>query len=640
LEGSVKPELRELRLQFEEFADATVSTRKAGEKARDYRDGNQWTDDEREVLRKRKQPCITDNKIQDKCDALLGMEKQLRTDPKAYPRTPAHTEAAEVATDALRYVADDSQFSETSAAAADNLMVEGLCAGEVIVEPKKGSYARVRMNHIRWDRVFYDPRSLRLDYQDSEYKGFFTWMDVDKAKSMPQWKGKEDVLEQSFAEASSSEAGPDKTLDDKPRFTITVRQRKRVQIFTHYFRQDAKWMRAVWCKGGFLEEPKESNYKDEFGEPDCCIEFQAVYKDRDGNPYGIVQRYLDLQDEINKRRSKMLHLLNTKQIKMDKGAVEDVNVARTEAHKPDGVIEVTPGTEFEILTNMELAQGQWQLLQETTNALSLTGPNAALLGQTGSVSGRAKQLDQQAGTLTVTPLFEALRSFKLRMYRHAWNRVRQYWNAEMWIRVTDDEDKVRFVGLNQPVLQGDVLAEQLKSHPASVEEKQAMLQQVAADPQSKVPVLDEQGQPKLKNSVAEMDVDIIIDESPDTVNIQQEQFDSLVELAKLRPDVPLDLLIEASQLRSEIKKKIQDKMTGQNDPAAQQQAQFAQMMQKLDLMLKQGEAAKQQAEVRDINASAAQKEQGAVESHIDAAVKTAEFIQGDASAAKTSVSVS
>jgi hypothetical protein len=635
LEGSVKTELRELRLQFEEFADATITPRKNAETARDYRDGNQWTATERETLTKRKQPCITDNKIQDKCDALLGMEKQLRTDPKAYPRTPEHTEAAEVATDALRFVADDSQFSETSAAAADNLMVEGLCAGEVIVEPKKGQAPRVRLNHIRWDRVFYDPHSLRIDYQDSEYKGFFTWMDYSKAKNMPQWKGKEDVLEQSFAaDAGSSSNGPDRSLDDKPRFVMTSRGRKRVQIFTHYFKQDGVWMRAVWCKGGYLEDPTPSNYKDEFGEPDCCIEIQALYKDRDGNPYGLVPRYIDLQDEINKRRSKMLHLLNTKQIIMDQGALgDDINKARTEIHKPDGVIEKVPGMEVEIVTNLDLAQGQWQLLQETTNALSMTGPNAALLGQTGSVSGRAKQLDQQAGTLTVTPLFEALRSWKLRMYRHAWNRVRQYWTTEMWIRVTDDEDKVRFVGLNQPVLQGDVLAEQLKSHPASMEEKQAVLQQVASDPQSRVPVLDENGQPKLKNSVAEIDVDIIIDESPDTVNIQQEQFETLVELAKLRPDIPVDLIIEASQLRSEVKKKIQDKMTGQNDPAAQQQAQFAEMMQKLEAALKQ-------AQVRDVNASASQKEQAAVESHVDAAVKTAEFIDGPQTAPKTSVSVS
>lgn len=611
MESSVKDDDLEDRIsEFRDFATSTITARANAERYRDYKNGKQLSDEERKALKKRKQPPVIDNKIQDKCDTLIGIEQQTRTDPKAYPRTPEHEDAADAATDALRYVKDDNSFTEVTTAAYDNLIVEGLCAGEVIIEKRKGKHPRVKMNRIPWDRTFYDPRSMELDYSDAGYKGFFTWMALDKADVM--WPEKREELEKCFSGEGISEGD---TFEDKPRFAMISGKRKRVQIFTTYYRKDDQWMRAVWCLGGYLEGPEVSNYKNEDGEPDCCIEMQAVYKDRDGNPFGAVQRWIDLQDAHNKRHSKMLHLLNTKQIKAEKGAFDDINQARAELHKPDGVIEHNKGFEAEVITNLDMAQGQFQLLQYTDAQLSSTGPNAALMGQTGDLSGRAKQLDQQAGSLMTAPLANAHRSWKLRMYRHAWNRVRQYWTSEMWIRVTDDEDNVRFVGLNQQTTFGELAAKRLAKEQIPPEQKQAMVQQLAQDPQSQ--------QPTIENNVAEMDVDIIIDEAPDTITVQSEEFVQLVELAKSGAvQIPPKALITASQLRSQTKKLILDQMSGANDPAAQQMAAMQQKLMELEAMLKE-------AQVRKENASAAKDEAAAVESHIDAAVKTATFTNGN-----------
>lgn len=632
-------DLETVRQQFEEYADATISCRALAEKCRDYRDGKQWTEEERKILQKRKQPCITDNKIQDKCDTLLGIEKQMRTDPKAFPRNPGDEKAAEAATDSLRFVADSSDFNRTvRKPAADNLMVEGWCYGHVIVEKKRGKYTKVSMEHIRWDRGYHDIHSLREDFEDKTYCGYFRWMDFDVAKR--EFKGREEALEESISHTSLN--GPDKSLDDKPRYVMTVRNRKRVQVFKHYMLKEGVWHEGVWCLGGWLEDLKPCAYKDQDGEPACCMEIQALYRDADGNPYGAVQRYLDLQDEHNKRRSKMLHLLNAKRMMVIKGTFEDINAARAELHKPDGVVEVptddvNKGVRVE--DNIAEAEGQWRLLQQTDLALSQTGPNSALQGQSGDLSGRAKQLDQQSGSLPISPLFEALDGWEVRMFRQAWCRVRQYWNAEMWIRVTDDENKVRFVGLNQPVLMGDMIAERLKAENIPPEEKQAIVQELAADPASQQPYI-EGGKPKVKNEVAAMDVDIIIDRTQDTVNIQQEQFEQLAAIAEKRPEVPFKVLVEMSQLRSDVKKRVLDSLTGEDDPAAQQAAQFQQMMQEL-------QAALAKANVEKTAAQAEQAKAAAVESQVDASVKIAEFTtpQPDAegqpgkSGAKTQVSV-
>jgi hypothetical protein len=226
LESSVDG-LEDRITEFRDYSTSTMAARALAERCRDYKNGNQLSEEERKALKKRKQPPVIDNKIQDKCDTLIGIEQQTRTDPKAYPRTPEHEQAADAATDALRYIKDDNAFTEITTAAFDNLIVEGLCAGEVIVEPRKGKHPRVKMNRIRWDRVFYDPHSLELDYSDARYKGFFVWMDVEEATVL--WPGKEEAFEKCFSAESVS---TDQTHEDKPRFSVISGKRKRIQIFT------------------------------------------------------------------------------------------------------------------------------------------------------------------------------------------------------------------------------------------------------------------------------------------------------------------------------------------------------------------------------------------------------------------------
>jgi hypothetical protein len=239
-------------------------------------------------------------------------------------------------------------------------------------------------------------------------------------------------------------------------------------------------------------------------------------------------------------------------------------------------------------------------------------------------------LDQQAGSLPLSPLFEALDAWEMRMFRQAWNRVRQYWTAEMWIRVTDDENKVKFVGLNQPVMIGEQMAEALKREQMPPEQKQAIVMELAQDPAMQQQALEE-GKPKMRNAVAQMDVDIIIDRTMDTVNIQQEQFAGLLDIAKVRPEVPFDVLIEASQLRSDTKKRVLDRLKGSDDPMAQQMAQLQARMAELDAALKEMDLVKAQAQ-------AAKDQAAAEETKVDSAVKVAQFITQPAQP-KTQVSV-
>ena len=118
--------------------------------------------------------------------------------------------------------------------------------------------------------------------------------------------------------------------------------------------------------------------------------------------------------------------------------------------------------------------------------------------------------------------------------------AREYWTGGKWVRVTDDLNETRWVGINRPVRLMDKLADMPEQHRAMV------MQQMQLQP----------GDPRLQqvigieNDISDFDVDITIEEGIDIPSLQAEEFQSLVQLASVQPGlIPGDVLIAASGLR-------------------------------------------------------------------------------------------
>ena len=549
---------------YEASEQSTADSRVEAERDRDYYDGYQWTDEEIAKLNKRKQPIVTINRIKPKVDFLLGMERQNRADPRAFPRTPEEEDGANAATDALRYVMDDQGWDRKRSESFENHLIEGACGMDVrVVEKYDGDYC-IELHPIRWDRMFGDPHSRERGWNDGKFKGQFLWMDLEDA--LERWPGKDSALEATIA-GEASMVG--QTYDDVPRVRWADPKRKRVRVVEMWTKEKGKVYYTAFTKAGILER-MESPYVNEDGEQEDGFVFGSCFIDRDGNRYGVVRQWISIQDEINKRRSKAMHLLSVRQVKAEKGAVDDVNKARQELAKPDGYVEVTPGMMFEELKNGDMAAAQFQLLQEAKAEIDSVGVNAALSGNDDrSMSGRALIARSEQGLNELGPVFDNFKQFQLEVYRKVWNRVRQFWTAEKWIRVTDEEKNVKFVGLNQPMTLGEQLLEELKRSGQRITPE--MEQQAKMDPQMQTIV-------GVKNNVAKLDVDIVIDDVPATAALQIEQFQTLADMAKSGVPIPPDVLIESSNLRN--KDKILKKMRGEDEqqvpPQIQQEMQAMQ----------------------------------------------------------------
>jgi len=544
---------------FESAEEASTEASALAEKARDYYDGDQLSATEKAALKKRKQPPTVINRIKPKVDFLLGMETQRRSLPKAYARTPQHEDDAQAASDALRYVVEDQNFEVTRSQGFENLTIEGVCGADVSVEVVNGK-KNVVIRAMLWDRLFWDPHSRKRDFSDAKYLGQVIWMDFDDA--VGKFPGKEGALSSTL----SSEAGMDDTHGDVPRLRWADPKRKRVRIVEIWHQEGGVWQHCQFTKGGILAA-MESPYKNEDDESVPGFIFGSAFIDRDGNRYGVVKNWIDIQDEINKRRSKALHLLSVRQVKYERGAVENVRKMQEELAKPDGAIEVMPGMMFEKLDTGDMAASQFNLLQEAKQEIDSVGVNAALAGtEQRQMSGRALLARQESGLSELGPLFDALKQWQLNIYRAVWNRIQQFWDEEKWIRVTDDEKNSRFVGLNQPVTLGQQLLEEAQAQ--GIEITPEMEAQAARDPRM-------QQIAAVKNNVAELDVDIVLSDAPASASVQAEQFETLAGLAKSGLPIPPAAIIKASSLRNkdEILKEIGAAGPSQESQQAQQHVQ-------------------------------------------------------------------
>lgn len=596
--------LETLVSQFEEAESSGHEAHDLAQRCRDYYDGKQLTEAEVEALRKRGQPPIVINRVRRKIDWLRGLEAQSRTDPRAFPRTPQHQQGAEAATDAILFVCDKEQWHRKKAAVWGNMLVEGFGGVEVVHAPMNDGTAEVRINYYPWDRLFHDPHSMETDFSDARYLGAVVWSDASALKA--KYPDANDAIDASIGYGG---AGLSDTYEDKPYWQVwSDPKRKRVRCVLHWYKDGETWRFAKYVRGGIIEEG-ESPYVDERGDSVCPLILQSAYVDRQGNRYGVVRDMLDPQDEINKRRSKLLHQLNSRQTMGIKGAVS-VAAIKAALSKPDGHVEIDPAIgdmaremgmrPFEVIQSQDQTAGQFSLLQEAKSEIDLMGANSGLAGkdQEGA-SGRAIIAKQQGGLIEIAPLSDALSDFTNRVYRAIWNRIRQFWREEKWVRVTDDERNVRFVGLNRPITLREYLEQMPPEQMAAVARQMAL---VPGDPRlMEVVAVD--------NPVEEIDIDITVDEVPTGMTLETETFQQVVNLATSLPgSIPPEVLIEmAPGIKRDVKDKLLEYQEQQR--AAQMQAQQAAsegqgQLAAVDAMKKQADAEKSLALATKTNVEA------------------------------------
>lgn len=476
-----------------------------------YYHSKQWTAAELAVLKRRNQPPTVKNLIRRKIDFLVGLEQRLRRDPKAFPRTPESEAAAPIATATLRFIQDTTKWQSIASECARDALIRGIGAQHGgVVRDKKNKF-QIKKRRVRGQDFFYDPRSMAWDFDEAQFLGEAAWVPTEVAKELLPW-AKETIDQIGEVAAGSRAMLPHLFSQEKNWVQWVNSKERRIFLISIWYRYNGEWM-YDFLVGPMSLCPPEMDCLSPYinGDDDTAHPYKAwsPYVGEDGTRYGMIRDLKHLQDEVNKRASKALHLLNVRQVKYERGAIDDIEEARRELAKPDGIIKVNKGFLFEALEQTAQVQGNLEMMQDAKMDINNNGPNPALQGKgVEQQSGRAILAQQNSGMAELSPVYERMREWKLQTYHHDWSLARKFYTDDRFIRISGNGQAVQHLRINIPQTDGmgNVIG--------------------------------------VQNQIAEMDVDIILDEGPDTVTMREE----LIEQLSDRPDIPSEVLIELSNL--------------------------------------------------------------------------------------------
>ena len=519
------PKLLTRRREFEDYTTAKGREIDEQRNAWRYYHVDQWTADQLKILKKRYQPPLTFDRTGRKIDSLSGTIRRLRTDPKAFPNTPKGEQGAEVATQVIRSINDASFAEDLEVECCKDGLVHGIGVSELVLVTGDKGDPDLRFEYCDPTTFFYDPRSRRTNFQDVRFHGVYKWADIDEL----------DMLGEGFADKVKENYDNDGgywTAFDTDRENLWVDSRNRVRLIDHWYKRGGLWK---WClhTGSVELMSGDSPFFNERGMSISKYSAFANMIDIDGDHYGFIRRLRGPQDAMNQHKSKAIHIMNTRQLKIQEGAVDDIEVTRREGSRPDGTLIYRGDSK-----NLEIIQPEQEFLQQTQYyndakmEIDSFGPNHQLIAEFGqNTSGRAANMLQQAGLAELGPFLKNFRMWKLDRYRMCWIAAQRYWTSERMLRVTDDQGVAQFMQIN------------------GVE-------------------LDPWGRPMLVNMLGNIDVEIKIDEGRDSETVMSDIFDLLMGLSQNNVPVPPQVIIEASGLPVSEKKKLITMLT-QPDPAKQ-----------------------------------------------------------------------
>lgn len=412
-----------------------------------FYDGAQWTKEETEELKSRMQPPVVVNKIAPKIDGLYGIEKQNSTIIGFRPRT--FQPEDRVMAEAFTNIASNWQEAQDSTYQNSQMFKDSLIGGlgwtyTYSTETRPFQHERVDSFEMVWD-----VDDLTPDLSNQRFVARIKWADIHDVKQM--FPSKIDQLDELMKSEQSERitrtsigrngasrgAAIESYMTDNGNQLLVVEVQYRVPTTAYEFIDENNRYKRVFNKK-YAEKNKRSGGKivdvptfeikyafytadillDEgaLSEQDAQFQYIPMVYKRDklsGMPYGIVENAKDIQREINKRRSKMMHLLSTNQVMIEGDTVNDFEALREEVARPDGILTTAKGR-LQLNTNLQLANGQQVVYQQSNQELQdVMGVFDESLGaETNATSGVAIGRRDAATQRTNAVAFDQLKMYK------------------------------------------------------------------------------------------------------------------------------------------------------------------------------------------------------------------------------------
>ena len=587
---------------YKEFSKNESDSREKGRESEKYVLNDQWDDQVKSKLKGEERATLTLNHVAADIQLLSGVQRQNRTDIRYLPVEDGDSDVAEILTALVKNITEQSNYPfEETYAFLDQVTV-GRGFFHIYIDRSKNLEGDIIIERYPWDDVYLGAHE-KFDLSDLESLIKSKWFSKDKIKQL--WPKKADDIQRTMDDIEK--VGEDKhvrrqgdqysvnqgttiKLNDSA-FTNLKRKEFRVMelwekefknvtvivdanndffhnaeesgltpkeisslkaldVFSFVPRQGHR-MRKIIVAGGVLLEDKivakeEAPFND--------FSLVPIYAVKKGDKFiGKVEYGKDPQNEINKRHSQIADILNRvagfgwlyDNETFDSPA--DADKFRTDTSKSGWMAKVKnvlrpPVKQEGVKFPGEIAA----FMQEEESQLAkIMNINPELRGFTGGAeSGIAIQQKNRQGLLGNEYLFDNLSFAKKNLGKKLVSMIQEVYTPERIYRILANASE------RQPLEIGGVPFQELEE--AEV-----------------IRVLGEEDLTKY---------DVVVDESPFNATKREADFVTWATISQSRPEIPLEFLLELSDLPNK------DKLLAMISQSQQQVAQTEQGKQQTEIL--------------------------------------------------------
>ncbi|KXB91766.1 hypothetical protein HMPREF3191_00880 [Veillonellaceae bacterium DNF00626] len=573
-------EISKVRDWFKQAVDHGSEWRKLAREEYDFVRGKQWSEDDKAALTEKGRPALTINKIRPHLNILSGYQRVNRYEVNFEPRTSDDFESCELRKGVTKYIMDNCDYNDVESAVFMDGIIGGIGWFHVFYDwDYTAMEGEIDIERISPFDIYTDPEARKPDYSDGKFLCRAKWVDKDELCDIyPEHA--DDILSE-FRRYDMDEKEADMVGTEPLWYNRDLKKVRLIECWYKEREMETRYMmadgtisdvpppiptviaspfqvpvdkvRLAVIMGDIKLEEMDSPYQHGFFP---FVPFTLYHYGEGDVPCGVVRDVKDPQREINKKRSQILHILNTQG---NSGLITETTAMTEEQQeryrkygsKPGAIIEVNDGTlaggRIREIQPSAPPVGLIQSAQESEADIpKITGINESMLGiSSPQQSGRAIELNQRQAVTNIAPFFDNLRKSKRAIVQQLWGYkghkglIPQYYTEEKVFRIVGKTGQEQFVTVNQQVQMQDPQTGQLIT--------------------------------TVLNDLSQGNYDVIISDTPYSVSQRQGQFWALVDAVSklgLPANIIFDKLIELSDIpdKQEIIQRLQSQQQQANAP--------------------------------------------------------------------------
>jgi hypothetical protein len=143
-----------------------------------FRDGFQWTSEEKQILEEELRPVLTMNLTKSSCDLIMGMNEDTKIVFRSSPAEPGDAFLAEVLNDITEWINERFNFGEEEDAALESAVISGrgFVAIDFLPDPQRFGEIVMKEMNVPVNEVHFDPAARRQGYDDASYFVWDRWL--------------------------------------------------------------------------------------------------------------------------------------------------------------------------------------------------------------------------------------------------------------------------------------------------------------------------------------------------------------------------------------------------------------------------------------------------------------------------------